>query len=47
MRAYIVTTSQNVQPLTSGMRWKIVQMKTKPATWVRMAAKMSTTKSAW
>ena len=34
IRAYMVTTCQKVQPLTSGMRWKIVQMKRKPAIWI-------------
>ena len=46
IRAYIITTCQKVQPLMFGMRWKIVQMKRKPANWTMTAEKSSTTKSA-
>jgi len=46
MRAYIITTCQNVQPLMFGICWKIVQMKRKPVNWTSAAEKSRTTKSA-
>ena len=46
IRAYIITTCQNVQPFTLGMRWKIAQMTAKPASWTMTAEAISTTKSA-